>query len=128
MAFVDKQLNAGTDGKTVTALGLTKTAPMTLEVAAGSVKLHATGVTYTLAAAESHVFTADSTNPTRVLMALIDNGTTTDLWVDAYVVDGLNEKGKIPAGYSYIADIGWFDIAANETDLLNGDVNRRVWI
>lgn len=127
MSFADKQLIAAKLSKSVTGLDLTQTAAMTLEVAIGSVTTYDDGVTHTLAVAEAHVFTADSTYLTRVLMALIDNGATVDVWIDTYVDDGLNERGGIPAGYNIIADIAWFEIAANETDLVNATINRRVW-
>ncbi len=90
--------------------------------------IHQTGVTHTLASAESHTFTADTTNPTRVFMAIISDDVTVDLWIDAYVDDGFMDRADVPAGFSIVADVAWFAIAANETDLLNGTVNRRTWV
>jgi len=128
MAFSDHELFAGLAGKTVSGLTLSKTAAMTLELATGSVILHRTGVTHTLAAAQSHVFTSDPTKPTRVFMGLVDNGTTKDLWVDSYVDDGSKIQANPPTGYSLILPVAWFTIAAGETDLANAAINRRVWI
>ena len=128
MAFADKQLIAGVVGKTVSGLALTKTAAMTLEVATGTVTTHNDGVAHTLAAAVSHVFTADGADVTRVFMALIDNGVSVDVWIDAYVDDGLNRRADIPAGFTVIAGIAWFSIAASETDLDNSTINRRTWV
>jgi hypothetical protein len=128
MAFVDHQINAGLCGKTVSGLGLTKTAAMTLEVASGSVTDHQTGTTYTLASAQNHVFTSDSTDPKNAFMAVIDNGSTTDLWVDEYVDDGTLMRDDPPSGYSVVLEIGWFSFAANETDLDNASINRRVYV
>jgi len=129
MAFFDQNLNAGIAGKTVSGLSLTQTAAMTLEVASGSVNLHNDGTSHVLSASQSHVFAADSTNSTEVVMNLIsDDGSNVDVWIDAYVDDGLTERADVPAGFRVVSDIAWFTIAANETDLLSGSVNRRVWI
>ncbi len=127
MAFQDVPLIAGLVGKSVSGLGVSQTAPMTLEVATGSVVTLEDGVTHTLSTAESQVFTADATDPKIVRMGLIDNGVNVDVWIDEYIDDGFNNGAPIPAGYEYIADIAWFQIAANETDLLNGTVSRRTW-
>lgn len=127
MAFTDMNLIAGLVGKAVTGLGLTKTAALTLEVATGSVTHHRTGTTYTLASAQSKVFTPDTTYAKQVFMAIIDNGSTTDLWVDGYLDDGLSTKGDPPSGYSEVLTIGWFLLAANETDLDNSTIYRRVY-
>lgn len=130
MAFVDQELNAGLSGKTVTGLALSQTAAMTLEVATGTVSLHQDGSSHTLSAAQSHVFTADSTNPTQVFIALIsDDGVNVDVWIDAYVDAGLTQHADVPTGFRVVADIAWFTIAANETDIVvNGTVNRRTWV
>ena len=128
MAFVDAPLIAGLLGKSVSGLALTQTAVMTLEVAAGEVETFQDGVTHTLGSAVSEVFTADSTFPTNVRMALIDNGANVDVWIDTYVDDGFNVGAPVPTGYVVVADIAWFQIAANEVDLLNGTVSRRTWI
>jgi hypothetical protein len=101
---------------------------MTLELAAGSVNRHGTGTTFTLGAAQSHVFTSDPSLPTKVFMGLIDNGATTDLWVDAYVDDGLTVKGDPPSGYELVLEVAWFTIAAAETDLANPSIKRRTWV
>jgi hypothetical protein len=127
MGFVDAPLIAGLQGLTVSGLGVTQKAAMELEVAAGSVTVHATGVTYTLSTAESKVFTADPTNPSKVFVGLISDGATTQVWVDVFVDDGLKIPADVPASNMLIVDLAWFSIAANETDLLNGDVNRRVY-
>jgi hypothetical protein len=128
MPFVDSELNAGLAGKTVSGLALSQGAAMQLDVASGSVTIHETGVTHSFSPGQNHVFTADATNPTRVFMAIISDGVNVDLWVDAYVDDGFKTRADIPAGFSIVADVAWFTIAANETDLLNGDIGRRVWI
>ena len=127
MSFSDKPLLQGLVGKTVSGLALSQTALMTLEVASGSVALQQDGVTYTLASAQSHVFTSDATFQTQCFIGLIDNGATTDIWVDEYVDDGFNTRGAIPAGYELISAVGWFAIPVNETDLANATINRRVW-
>ncbi len=126
MAFSDKNLNGGPIGRSVTGLIITKTAAMTLEVASGSVTHQQTGTTYTLAGAENHVFTSDPGSVKRVFMAIIDNGVSTDLWVDEYIVDGINTRGDVPAGYAVVHALAWFDIAAAETDLVNSTINRRI--
>lgn len=128
MSFVDFPLNAGEAGLTVSGLALSQTAAMTLQVASGSATTHQDGVTHTLAAAESQTFAADATNPTEVFMALIDNGVNVDLWVDAYVDDGLTQQADVPAGYELILAFAWFSIPANETDLANVTINRRTWV
>ena len=128
MAFVDKNLKAGLIGKTVSGFDISQTAAMTLQVASGSVTLHSTGVIYTLAAAESHVFTSDPSNVKRCFMGIINNGATTDLWVDEYINDGNTTQADPPAGYSLIHALAWFDIAAGETDLVNSTINRRIMI
>lgn len=128
MAFMDLDLIAGLVGKSVSGLGMSKTAAMTLEVATGSVTTFQDAVTYTLASAQNHVFSADATNPTQVFMGLIDNGSITDLWVDTYVDDGLNQQGALPAGYKLILAFAWFSIPANETNLDNTTICRRTWV
>lgn len=128
MAFTDLPLSEGLVGKIVSGLALSQTAAMTLQVAAGSIALQQNGVTYTLGSAQSQVFVADATYPKQCLMAIIDNGVTTDLWVDDYVDDGLNVRGSIPAGYIFIQALAWFSIAANETDLANATINRRTFV
>lgn len=120
-------MKAGSRGLTVTDLGLSKTSAMTLELAAGSVKLHKNGVTYTLATPQSHAFSSDLALPTRVFMALVDNGANTDLWVDAYVDDGNTVQSKPPTGYRHVLDVAWFTIDAAETDLDNATIKRRTW-
>lgn len=128
MSFVDQELNMGLVGKSATGLGVSQTAPMTLEVEAGEVTTFQDGVTHALSPAESQVFTADATFPKQVFMALIDDGATVDLWVDEYLDDGLNTRGAIPAGFTLIQALAWFSIAANETDLINGTINRRTFV
>lgn len=128
MAFQDAPMTACLVGKTVSGLGLSQIAAMTLEVATGSVVTHSDGVTHTLTPAVSQIFTADATYPTVVSIGLIDNGVSVDVWIDDYVDDGFNVQASIPSGYEYIADIAWFQIAANETDLSNGTINRRTWV
>lgn len=128
MPFVDSELNAGLAGKTVSGLALSQGAAMQLDVASGYVAIHKTGVTHSLATGQSHVFVADPTSPTRVFMAIISDGVTVDLWVDAYVEDGFKKRAAVPAGFVIVAEVAWFVIAANETDILNGGVNRRVWL
>lgn len=128
MGFFDQSMFAAPTGKTVSGLALTKTAAMTLEVATGSVTRQAPGVTSSLDAAESHVFTADSSLPKQVFLGLITNETDTDLWVDEYVDDGSTVRADVPTGWTLIADIGWFTIPAAETNLDNTTINRRVWL
>lgn len=127
MAFTDRNLDAGRAGLTVSGLGLTKTAALTLEVASGSVTHHSTGTMYTLTSAQNKVFTADSTDIKQVFMAIIDNGTTTDLWVDSYVDDGLTGRADPPSGYIRVLTIGWLEIAVDETVIDNGTIFRRVY-
>lgn len=128
MVFSDKLLIAGLVGKTVTGLGLSQTAPMTLEVAAGTVTTHKDGVAHTLAAATPHIFTADATLSKRIFMGIIDDGVTVDLWIDEYIDDGAEVRADVPAGFTLVADVAWFSIAASETDLVNSTINRRTWI
>ena len=128
MAFTDIELNSGLAGFSISGLTLSKTALLTLEVASGSVTVHQTGSTYTLATAQDHSFTADATNSKKVFMGLIDNGTTTDLWVDSYIDDGNTQRAAPPSGYNLIREIAWFDLAANETDLDNSTIYRRAYI
>ena len=127
MAFSDHELNAALDGKTVNGLGITQTAPLTLEMASGDVTIHSTGITYTLATPQVHVFTSDPTNPKQVFVGLVDvGGGTADMWVDSYVDDGLTEQANPPNPLLFAA--AWFTIAAGETDLANATINRRVWM
>lgn len=129
MAFNDFPLDSHPLNKEITGLGVTQTAAMTLQVAAGSVTEFSTGAAHALGAAETHVFTADATYPTQVSIGLItDDGANVDVWVDSYVDDGFATHGAVPAGFRLLAGLAWFSIAANETDLINGDLNRRVWI
>jgi hypothetical protein len=126
MAFVDHPLHFGLAGKQVSGLGLTQTAAMTLEVASGSVVEQRTGTTHSLASAQSHVFAADGSNVTKVVVYLItDDGSNVDVWIDSFVDDGTKVHADVPSGFRVVHDIAWFDIAANETDLLNGTINRR---
>jgi hypothetical protein len=125
--FADLPITAGLAGLTVNNLVLSQTAPMTLELGAGTVNRHRSGSSYTLDSAQSHVFSSDPSLPTRVFMGLIDNGATTDLWVDEFVDDGRTVQAKLPTGYELVIDIAWFTIAAGETDLGNGTIHRRVW-
>jgi hypothetical protein len=129
MSFADHPIMAGQAGLTVNGLTLSKTAALTLEVASGDVTPQQTGITSTLATAQSHVFVPDATNPKQVYMAIIDNGTTVDLWVDSYVDDGSGStvKGDPPAGYRAMLPLAWFTLPANETDLDNVVMNRRVY-
>ncbi len=128
MAFNDLPMDQGLVGVNVTGLSLSKTAAMTLSVASGNVVTTEDGVTHTLPAAESNVFAADSTNPTKCFIGLIDDGVNVDIWFDAYVDDGLTARAAVPAGYKRIITIGWFTIAASETDLDNTTINRRTWV
>jgi hypothetical protein len=119
----------GLAGLVVNGLTLSKTAVMTLELATGDVTPQETGITSTLGAAQNHVFVADATYPKQVYMAVIDNGTTVDLWVDEYVDkgDGATMQGDPPAGYRVVLPIAWFTLPAGTTDLTNVVINRRVY-
>jgi hypothetical protein len=128
MAFVDLPLKSGPSGLSVSGLGLSKTGPLTLELGTGSVSKHRDGLAHVLAAAQSHTFTPDPTNATRVFMALVNNGGSVDLWVDAYVDDGETVRGDPPSGYEVVLELTWFTIAAGETDLANATINRRTWV
>jgi hypothetical protein len=128
MSFVDVPLYAGALGKAVAGLVLSKTGAMVLEVATGSVVDHNSGDTYTLSSAQDHVFTSDSTHAKRVQILLVENGTTTDIWVDEFLLDDLTRPADIPSGYSMILDLGWFDFEAAETDLDNATIYRREWL
>lgn len=128
MPFADYPLDAHPLNKNVTGLGVTQSAPMTLEVAAGNVQEYDTGETYPLAAPEPLVFTADPVLPTQVFMAFIASDTDCYVWADTYLDDGLNGRSPFPAGYRMVIDLAWFTIAPNETDLLNGTVSRRIWL
>ncbi len=127
MPFADQPLQAAPLNKGITGLAVSQTAPMTLEVATGTITEYDTGAVHNFTPAESNAFVADATDPTQVFMAIITNDVSVDLWVDAYVDDGFNARGAIPTGFRILATVAWFSIAANETDLLNGDVFRRVW-
>ncbi len=128
MAFQDVQLIGGQVGRTMINLAITKTAALTLQVAVGSVTLHATGVTYTLEGTQSHTFTPDATRKKMIFMGLINNGVSTDLWVDEHVVDGKLGRARVPNGYTLIQDLAWFELAAAEVDILNATVYRRILI
>ena len=127
--FADYPIRMGLAGLVVTGLTLSKTAAMTLELAAGDVTPQETGFASTLGAAQNHVFAADATYPKQVSVGLIDNGTTVDLWVDEYVDkgDGATIHGNPPAGYRAVLSIAWFTLEAGETDLANAVINRRVY-
>lgn len=127
MAFADHPIIAGLAGLTVNGLTLTKTAAMTLQVATGDVTPQRTGIQSTLGTAQTHVFTADATYTKEIYMAIIDNGTTVDLWVDSYVDDGTKMRSDPPTGYRHVLSLAWFTLAANETDLDNAIINRRIY-
>lgn len=127
MPFADHPIIAGQAGLTVNGLTLSKTAALTLELATGDVTPQQTGITSTLSSAEDHVFVPDATYAKQIYMALIDNGTTVDLWVDSYVDDGDTAQGDPPAGYRSVLTLAWFTLPANETDLDNVVINRRVY-
>ena len=128
MGFLNHSTHAAPTGKVISDLALTKTAAMTLEVAAGSITRQAPGVTSTLSAAQSYAFTADSSLPVQVFMGIITNEVSTDLWVDEYVDNGATVRADPPVGWTLIADIAWFTIPAAETDLDNTTIHRRVWL
>lgn len=129
MAFVDHPIDDGLIGKTVSGLAVSQPAAMQLQVATGSVLVHQTGTTYTLATAQSHTFTSDSTYKKQCFVALVDNGTTTDIWVDEYLDDGTRTRADPPTGYSVIQDLAWFEIAVSETNIVTGGtVNRRTFV
>jgi len=128
MAFVDISLLGGPIGKTVVGLELSLTAAMTLEVATGTVTLHHTGGVYTLASAQSHALVADATFDTVCWVAIIDNGSSTDIWVDAYVDDGDTGRADVPGGYVEVHGLAWFTIPPGETDLANVTINRRILV
>ncbi|KPK66711.1 MAG: hypothetical protein AMS21_00735 [Gemmatimonas sp. SG8_38_2] len=126
--FIDAPLIAGQIGLAVTGLSVSQKAAMSLDVAAGSVMKHNTGETFTLPAPESKVFVADAVYPTQVFIGLIDNAGTTQVWVDVYVDDGSKQRAPVPDDNVLVCDLAWFTIAPGETDLLNGDVVRRVYL
>ena len=125
--FADYPIIAGLAGLTVNGLTVSQTAVMTLELATGDATPQATGITSVLAAPASHAFASDPTKKTQCYMALVDNGTTVDLWVDEYVDDGKTTLADPPAGYRNVLALAWFEIAAGETDLANSVINRRVY-
>lgn len=127
MSFADYPIVASLAGLSVSGLTLSKTAALTLEVATGTVTHTVTGLSSTLSAAQNHVFTADATYDKQVYMAIIDNGTTVDLWVDSYVDDGSKVRADPPTGYRDVLTLAWFTLSANETDLDNAIINRRVY-
>jgi hypothetical protein len=128
MAFVDQELNMGLVGKSASGLAVSQTAAMTLEVATGAITTFQDGVTHTLGAAESQLFVADATLPKQVFVGLIDDGVDVDVWIDEYLDDGFNARGPVPTGFALIQALAWFAIAANETDLINGDLYRRTFV
>ena len=127
--FADYPIIASLAGLSVSGLGLSKTAAMTLQVATGSVTPQTTGIASTLGSAQSKVFVADSTYPKQISMGLIDNGTTVDLWVDEYVDpgDGSMVQGDPPTGYRAVLALAWFTLPAGTTDLTDVVINRRVY-
>jgi hypothetical protein len=125
--FADHPIIAGQAGLTVNGLTLSKTAALTLELATGDATPQQTGITSTLATAQDHVFVPDATYSKKIWMGLIDNGTTVDLWVDSYVDDGTKIQAEPPAGYRVVLALAWFTLPANETDLDNVVINRRVY-
>lgn len=127
MSFNDVLASGGTIGKTVTGLGVTATASLTLQVADGTVLEQQTGITFTFTN-QSHTFVSDPTYPTQVFMGVIDNGTSTDLWVDAFVQNGKLNQSDVPSGYRLIQELVWFTMAVGETDLNNTTIYRRIVI
>lgn len=125
--FADFPIISGLAGLTVNGLDVIKTGALTLEVATGDVTPQRTSITSTLSAAQSHVFVPDTTYKKKVYMALIDNGTTVDLWVDSYVDDGSTMRADPPEGYRNVLSLAWFTLPANETDLDLVVINRRVY-
>lgn len=128
MAFQDVPIRPEPMGKIITGLAVSKTAAMALQVAPGVVDAYWEVVLYTLESAQSHVFTSHATYAKRAQISLIGNDITTDIWVDAYLLDGLKEAADPPAGYRIIQDLVWFEIAAGETDLDNSTIYRRTWV
>ena len=128
MAFNDLSILDNLLGKKVTGLDVTKTGPMRLEVAAGSVLFYNTGQTFTMASGDSHTFASDSGNITRAFMAVVGSGSTASLWVDEYVDDGTNEQAAVPSGYKVIAELAWFNTPVDETNLNNTTINRRIYL
>ena len=128
MAFQDMPFDAKLVGFIMSGLAVSKTAAMTLQVAPGSAEDYRTATTYTLSSAQSHVFTSDVTYKKRAQISLVDNGSITDIWVDEYLLDGLEEPAYPPAGYSVIQALAWFEIPIGETDLDNATIYRRTWV
>jgi hypothetical protein len=125
--FTDRPLTASLADLKVEGLDISKTGPMTLEVASGQVEQHTSGQVSILEAAEEHTFVADQTKPTQVHMAVVSNGTDVALWVDAYVEDGYTGQADPPDGYSDILSVAWFTIPPGKTDLADVEINRRVY-
>jgi hypothetical protein len=127
MAFQDAPIHPEPMRKINSGLGVSKTGAMTLQVETGSVKDYQIGVTYMLASAQSHTFTSDATYAKRCFLGLINNGVTTDIWADEYLLDGLEQPADPPTGYTLIQALAWFDMDAGETDLDNATIYRRTW-
>lgn len=128
MAFKDFTINTNLLGKKITGLDVTKTGPMRLEVAVGSVLFYNTGQTFTMASGDSHIFSADSSNIKTVFMGVVGSGSAANVWIDRFVDDETNERALAPSGYKLIAELAWFDIAVDETNLNNSTINRRVYL
>lgn len=130
MPLVDVLFDPTRIGKRVIGLEITQSAPMVLSVSAGSLTLLQTGVAYDLSSAVDIDFTGvpDATDVKRVQMNFVFNGTTGEVWVDRILLNGLHRPAAVPVGSTLLIDLGWFNLAANETDLDNGDIFRRVWV
>ncbi len=128
MTFSDKPIRPHVQGKNVTGLAASQTAAMTLQIASGSITVYQDGLTHTFSPAASHVFVADSTYVTRCFLGIVTDDVTVELWVDAYLDDGLTTKGDPPAGFRLLQAVAWFDIAISETDLVNSTINRRTFV
>lgn len=112
----------------VTGCEVTQTGPLTLTVAAGNLCDFSRGIDAPFAGG-AHTFTPHSAHPTQVYFALVWDGATLELWADEVTKKNKWQRNlDKPSGYERVLELGWGSIPANETDLANADMNRRVYV
>lgn len=125
MSFNDLELIADEAGMEVSGMGVSKTGALQLTIASGSITKG--GQVHTLASDAVVNVTADSTNPKYYgIYVRADNGAL-EIYERTHVEDG-GEISALPTGYEYVEKLAWFTVPANETNLDNIDINRRVFV
>lgn len=123
--FFDHHLNPR--GLTATGFELSLTGLMTLQVGAGSLLEHQTGLSLS-SDAVTHDFVAHPTLTRDVFIGLvvaIDDPSELIVWVDDVLLDGKKTRMAHPVGYRLLLDLGWFMLLPGATDLAGIPIHRR---